>query len=303
MNASLHHNAKGLLLALSIICLLSACAKREGALTFSGNTDPERIMLEVDKQAVEFEWYAAKIATDMRDQSGKKGFKTNLRLRRDSAIWLSISPALGIEVFRILATQDSLKILDKVNNTYFIKHRDSLDSEMSRLLDFGRLQDLILGQAMDMDLVSDYNGSKDEEGYILTSKHPNTIRKAAGIRYNGRNAFDMQDTTAMYYDRALTAHLIKTEKEEDLQVQQYWIHPETYKTVRSVMSNLYRRESLIAEYSAFETIEDMELPTNAEFRFSNAHNSMHFTMNFSRVKLDRPTTFPFKIPEKFEAAQ
>ena len=38
---------------------------------------------------------------------------------RDSAIWLSISPLLGIEAVRVLLTKDSVKALDRLNNIYY----------------------------------------------------------------------------------------------------------------------------------------------------------------------------------------
>src|SRR4029453_6343563 len=43
----------------------------------------------------------------------------HMRMKRDSAIWLSVSPLLGIEAVRILLTRDSVKALDKLNNIYY----------------------------------------------------------------------------------------------------------------------------------------------------------------------------------------
>ncbi|MBK6894893.1 MAG: DUF4292 domain-containing protein [Flavobacteriales bacterium] len=39
---------------------------------------------------------------------------------RDSAVWVSITPALGIEVARALLTTDSLFLIDKIHDTYWL---------------------------------------------------------------------------------------------------------------------------------------------------------------------------------------
>ncbi len=37
---------------------------------------------------------------------------------RDSAVWVSVIPALGIEMARALLTPDSLKLMDKLHDQY-----------------------------------------------------------------------------------------------------------------------------------------------------------------------------------------
>src|ERR1043165_2055158 len=56
---------------------------------------------------------AVEIATDKETTS----FDVNIRMKKDSAIWLSITPLLGIEVARVLVTRDSIRILDRINKT------------------------------------------------------------------------------------------------------------------------------------------------------------------------------------------
>ena len=48
----------------------------------------------------------------------QNSFDVNLRIRKDSAIWISITPLLGIEAARVLINRDSLMILDRVHKTF-----------------------------------------------------------------------------------------------------------------------------------------------------------------------------------------
>ena len=58
----------------------------------------------------------ASVKTEGGQQEGS--FNITLRLQTDTMIWISISPMLGIEVARILATRDSVKFMDRLNNKY-----------------------------------------------------------------------------------------------------------------------------------------------------------------------------------------
>src|SRR6188508_1360887 len=53
------------------------------------------------------EWISGKAAVET-DMEGKtSSFDISIRVRKDSVIWISISPLLGIEVARVLITRDS----------------------------------------------------------------------------------------------------------------------------------------------------------------------------------------------------
>ena len=57
------------------------------------------------------------VSTDIK--GNKTNFTINIRMKSDSIIWISISPLLGIEVARVVATQDSIKFLDRLKLSRF----------------------------------------------------------------------------------------------------------------------------------------------------------------------------------------
>jgi len=108
------------------------------------------ILKKVQANKVECSWFAAtKIKADYDDNSGdNNNFNVSIRLRKDSVIWVSLTKkVLGIdfEGLRILATKDSVKILNKQDKE--IKYRSiAYLQEITKLpFDFSTLQDLILG--------------------------------------------------------------------------------------------------------------------------------------------------------------
>lgn len=68
----------------------------------------------------------------------------NLRVRKDSAIWISISK-VGIEAVRALITRDSVAIMDKLERRYAVYDFPTLSRQFNFDMNFDLLQALIVG--------------------------------------------------------------------------------------------------------------------------------------------------------------
>ena len=108
------------------------------------------LLKKIHANHVNCEWFSAtKIKADYDDNSGdNNNFNVGIRLKKDSVIWVSLTKkVLGIdfEGLRILATKDSVKILNKQDKE--IKYRSiAYLQEVTKLpFNFFTLQDLILG--------------------------------------------------------------------------------------------------------------------------------------------------------------
>ena len=75
-----------------------------------------------------------------------------LRMRRDSVIWISVSPMMGLEGLRALVTKDSILVVDRVDKTYLYESLDYLVSQWNISQDFEEFQRMLLGEG-DMDHV------------------------------------------------------------------------------------------------------------------------------------------------------
>ncbi len=95
-----------------------------------------------------FNTISAKIKTDFKNNDGSElSLMITLRAIHDSAIWMSASPALGIEAARILFTKDSIKIMDKINGTYARESYRFLNTFTKAELSFEMLQNILFGNA------------------------------------------------------------------------------------------------------------------------------------------------------------
>ena len=61
-----------------------------------------------------------KFSADYLKDDKKSILKGLLKFKKDSFIWGSIRPGLGIELARFLFTQDSIKFIDRYHKEYFV---------------------------------------------------------------------------------------------------------------------------------------------------------------------------------------
>ena len=60
------------------------------------------------------------MSADVKANGASEDFTLSVRMARDSAIWVSLSPALGVELARILLTPDSVQLISKVPMNKFV---------------------------------------------------------------------------------------------------------------------------------------------------------------------------------------
>ena len=116
-----------------------------------GNTREDSIKFinqtigQVNSQHIHFTTFSAKIDVDYVDAEGKKyNVNANLRMHKDSVIWVSITAIFGIEGIRAYITKDSVKLLDKQNKIYTARSVSFLQEVTALPLDLSSLQQLII---------------------------------------------------------------------------------------------------------------------------------------------------------------
>lgn len=81
-----------------------------------------------------FEWLTANMAiqAEINGQSFND-LSGQLRMRKDSLVWVSVTATMGVEVLRAKISNDSIWILNRLEKTYLAEHVDSLDQQIGPL--------------------------------------------------------------------------------------------------------------------------------------------------------------------------
>lgn len=107
---------------------------------------------DILKNHIDFKTFSGKINVDYVDADDKNyNVNANLRMYKDSAIWISITAIFGIEGLRIYITKDSVKILDKQNKVYTGRSVSYLQEVAKLPLTLTVLQDLLIGNPVYLD--------------------------------------------------------------------------------------------------------------------------------------------------------
>ena len=106
----------------------------------------------INAKQIEFNTFSSKLKIDYSDDKNNRlDFNAFMRMKKDSAIWVSIIAALNIEAFRVMITPDTVTIMNKLERTIQKKPLSYLQELTKVPFDFKTLQDLIIGNPVYLD--------------------------------------------------------------------------------------------------------------------------------------------------------
>lgn len=149
------------LLAVSLI-FFTGCNKR---LTNIFYRDDHRLVVN----DVNFDYLSAKAKVDFESTKNSLSGTANLRLKKDSIIWISLSPGLGLEAARVLISRDSIFFISKIDKEYSQMSFVDLSEKFEFDIDFDLIQSVILGN-----LIYPYDREKvvkNAEMYAYNQQH------------------------------------------------------------------------------------------------------------------------------------
>lgn len=109
-------------------------------------TETATVLEKIRARSIDYTSFSARAKLDYNTPRGSQnGINAFVRIRRDSALWISIRPVLGIEYIRVLVTPDSVKVINFFKKTLTVRSADSLGQLLSVPFNFGTLEDLLVG--------------------------------------------------------------------------------------------------------------------------------------------------------------
>ena len=100
---------------------------------------------------INFTTFNAKVKVEYQTKDGGDEANVNVRIAKDSMMWLSMRGLFGIEGARILVTPDSVKLINYLDKSVKIEGIGYLEQLSGLPLDFITLQDLIIGNPVFID--------------------------------------------------------------------------------------------------------------------------------------------------------
>jgi hypothetical protein len=126
------------IIALVLIALiLVSCSKKVLVSDYGKN--------KFEVQNLDFDTFnsRAKVRYDNGDKS--LSLNANIRMKKDSVIWISLSAFLGIEVARALITPDSMVLINRLDQEYEVMSYKQLSNQFNFEIDYELIQAMLLG--------------------------------------------------------------------------------------------------------------------------------------------------------------
>lgn len=162
-------NKNIIFLLLFSITLFSSCKRQT---TIASEATPDEINNFIIKE-IDFTYFSSKAKLHFKDGHTDVKANVNIRMKKDSILWMSINAAAGIEAFRCMITQDSIHILDRLKNEYTVLSFEGLSQKLHTTLTFQMIQAMILGNLMIAKSKDDKLKKTDTTYSILRQKNGN----------------------------------------------------------------------------------------------------------------------------------
>lgn len=261
---------------IALIFIISSCSTHKD-LSSIRMMSANHIIREVDDSSFEFDNLQAKFDVIFKDKhnGGNVGLKGQLRMQNDSVIWVSISLKLGVELARVMITDDSIKFINRTDKTYFTIGTDCLDSillnQKSPIDNPLRwIQDMLTGN---ITLTNDgrYHVAIENDKYKLATR--NNSRNEALLDNN--NVFVNPETFKVSRYEIITC--LPTGNPDD----EEW--------------HCYLQMGL--DYDNFKNINGKLIPAEITFEYTSFSGIIE--IDYTEIKIGEKPEFPFNISKKY----
>jgi len=218
----------------------------------------------------QFETLSMKASVKSRIKGDKKSFKASIRIRKDSAIWSTISFA-GKPIATFIISQDSVKYMNRLTKEYLISSSKNLVYFIDSGLNYNSIQDILVGNPIGYDKEQKYDSKVDSAFYQLSSMNNRKIKKAIQLGAKSKVQY----------------------------AYQYWMSPQDYQINKQIVNNIWDSTSIQIQYSQYLDIEGQNFPEKESIMIKTPDDRATMELNFSKIKLNKALTFPFRISDKY----
>jgi hypothetical protein len=127
---------------LFFVLLISACSKKVTSAVSPKITTPT---LEVD--GIDFDYFQGKARMVLRDANKEREVKANIRIRKDSVIWMTFS-VIGVQGGKALINKDSITIVSNVDKEYYVFEYAELSKRYNFNVSYDVIQAAMLGNLL-----------------------------------------------------------------------------------------------------------------------------------------------------------
>lgn len=257
---------------ITVVPFLSTSCSSKKALTKTTLREftAAKLIQEVEENQFEFDNFVAKMNMKIETKDRNLNVKGQLRMKKDSIIWTSISMPMGLEVLRIKVTSDSVFFLNRTEKTYLIENIEVFNEISPMITTIGFIQAVLVGNDINL---------RESEDYKI---------EISDGQYN------------LLISKKLKKSIKNNDEDWKVMLKDIWIDPQLFKITKyHIREYNDSKRKIDLQYSDFEEIKGKYLPTEINI---DIHGDIYLKakIEFSNITIDEPLEFNFSIPKKYE---
>lgn len=234
------------------------------------------LLSKLKKRKFDYKWISAHFDVEIDVDSSHTSLSGIVRVRKDSIIWMTISPLLGIEVARALLNKDTAMFVDKVHDKYFKGNYDYIDSLLDDDIDYELLQSVMVGTNVDFYTdTAKLKGFYDGQQYLLSTVTRRQVRK---VLFQNREIHTKND------------------------VQFIWFDKNDYHINRIRLEDFVNHRTFDAYYGEFQQFDSVMFPSHIQYVIT-AEKTIKIDLQYKKVYFKDKEETPFAILPKYERIQ
>lgn len=273
MRNSMNRIIRIILIIATLVCYAGIISSCSSSKKITGSKIKEmsanRLMREINANSFDFESLQAKVGIKVETEDNAFNLKGQLKMKKDSILWASITLPLGLEVARIKVTADSIFFINKSNKSYLAEQSESFNYLQNINADINTIQSVFTGNIFLINKKSDNNVLIKDNKYNLLSEENITF-------INNR------------YKKNFTIN------------KNIIIDPTLFRITKyEIINNEDSDDRLTIDYSDFIEIKGKYLPSIIKINIST-EEKMYITITYSNISTNNNTQYNFSIPKKYE---
>lgn len=234
-------------------------------------TEVDTIYNLMHQNQITADWLIGKFKGVYQMPEKQQVFYGQIRMKKDSFIWVSIYAVMNIEIFRLIIKPDSFSLLNKLEKTYISESNQYLVDYFGVNVDFNMLQSLLLGN---------------------------------DFPYYETNVFKLNDAGDSYMLSTISRRKLKKYRDDNdsskILMQNMYINKQNYKISRQKVKIVGEdKMKLQMLYTNFENIDGQLIAKKWVLNYKE-DDKTYVEINFNNFELNKATKFPFKISSKYK---
>jgi hypothetical protein len=225
----------------------------------------ESVYDSVNLASPNYDRLEVKFNLDFENAENSYSFKGNLRVVKDSLLWISLTPIPGFDI-RMKCNKDSVFIINMLDKTYtkgdynYIKNTWKIDA------DYTTLQSIIVGKFFL------YPTPVEEKKEFISTF---TIRK------------DSNEIEIYRKSQANVENHLKIKKQG-------------FKTFEYLINDIVQMRSLSIKYTFERLPEGFEFPKKIDIKSNNSGKFLNLNINYNKITINGNPKFPFTVPASYK---